>query len=596
MLGILSLLSSPAISLALAFGGVLGMLAAGVHATRANRQLIKHLLADGAACDGHLSREVIERNQTLSQRLTEQENKLSTVIRSAPVCIKVQAADGTILEINPAGTAMFEAESAEQVIGSSIYNFICPKYHERYAALTRRVFRGEEGKVEFDVVGPLKQLRRLEAHAVPMYAPDGTVNAMLAITLDVTEQQRIADEFRQNEARLRAIIESEPECVKLETADGTLLDMNPAGLAILEVTNRDRVVGKSIYRVIDPEHHAAYRAHSEAVFRGEKSTLEFRMVTSKGNWCWLETHAVPMRDGSGEVVALLGITRDVTARKQAEEKLLQRQMELAHVCRLANLNEMASGLAHELNQPLCAISTYAEAVARTLKTGDTVPKTACERLQHISAQAERAGMIIRGLRNLVAKKPMEPQAVSVNHLIRDVMELLQPEFTAKSVSVRHELADALPLALVDPIHFEQVILNLARNAADAMSHNRGPKELFIRTRGEDHRCIEISVHDNGPGVSETDIGKVFSAFYTTKENGIGMGLSISRSIIEAHNGRIGVSNNATGGACFNFTLPALASTRRSDDKAPSQECQQVVPARYRHAGKRRSGAAAHAQP
>ena len=354
--------------------------------------------------------------------------------------------------------------------------------------------------------------------------------------------------------------------MKLETADGTLLDMNPAGLAILEVTNRDQVIGKSIYRVIDPEHHAAYRAHAEAVFRGEKRTLEFRMRTRKGNWRWLDTHAVPMRDANGQVVALLGITRDITDRKLAEEKLLQRQMELAHVCRLANLGEMASGLAHEVNQPLCAISTYAEAVARTLKAGGTVPDTACERLQHICSQADRAGMIIRGLRDLVAKKPIEPQAVSVNSLVREVLELLQSEFAAMVVTVRRELADALPLAIADSIHVQQVVLNLARNAAEAMSQNRGSKELIIRTRADCHGRIEVSVQDNGPGVSEADLGKVFSPFYTTKENGIGMGLSISRSIIEAHNGQISVTNNASGGACFSFTLPALVDDRKSCDK------------------------------
>ncbi len=588
MLSDLPLLGGPAVWFTFSFGAAFGALAACAYALHAKRRLAARPLADCAACETHLYR---ERNHDLNQRLNEQESKLRILVDAAPVCIKCQTADGTILEINAAGTAMLEAESAEQVNGSSVYSFICPEYHEPYAALTQRVFRGEKGRLEFDAVGHLGQKRRFETHAVPMHGPDGEITALLGITLDLTEKQRITDESKQNEARLRAIIESEPECVKLENADGTLLDMNPAGLAILEVTNRDQVIGKSIYRVIDPEHHAAYRAHSEAVFRGEKRTLEFRMKTSKGNWCWLDTHAVPMRDANGEVVALLGITRDVTARKQTDEKLLQRQMELAHVCRLATLGEMASGLAHELNQPLCAISTYAEAVARTLKAGGTVPETACERLQHISTQAERAGMIIRGLRNLVAKKPIEPQVVSVNDLIGNVLELLQPEFAARSITVRRELADPTPLALADPIHIEQVVLNLARNATEAMSQSRGPRELVIRAGADDHGSIEITVQDNGPGVSETDMAQVFSPFYTTKENGIGMGLSISRSIIEAHNGHIAVSNNPDGGACLSFTLPAFAGPRTIHNKSALQERRRETPVSYRQARKRRSRAA-----
>lgn len=536
----------------------LGVLAAGFYAVKLNRRLISRQFVNCAACKVRLSQEAAERDQALG-RLAEQEDKLRTVIRSAPVCIKLQAMDGTILEMNPAGMAMLGAEVPDQVIEKSVYRFLCPEHRARYAALTRQVFRGEEGRLEYEVIGHRNERRRLETHAVPVHGPGEKIIALLGITRDITEQQRIAEQLKENEARLRAIIESEPECVKLEAPDGTLLDMNPAGLAILEATERDQVVGKSVYRVIAPDYHAAYHAHAERVFRGEKSTLEFQMITTRGNRRWLETHAVPMLDNRGQVVALLGITRDVTARKQAEEKLRQRQMELAHVCRLTNLGEMASGLAHELNQPLCAISTYADAVARMLKSGALVPETACETLERISAQAERAGMIIRRLRDLVAKKQPEPQAVSVNHLILDVIELLQPEFTARSVTVRRELTDMLPLAMADPIQVEQVVLNLARNAAEAMFQDPVPRELVIRTRVDGDGCIEVAVQDSGPGVSEAVMEQVFSPFFTTKENGIGMGLSISRSIIEAHGGRLWLAATETPGACFIFTLPAGAA-------------------------------------
>lgn len=182
--------------------------------------------------------------------------------------------------------------------------------------------------------------------------------------------------------------------------------------------------------------------------------------------------------------------------------------------------------------------------------------------------------------------------MSVNHLIRDVIELLQPEFTAKLVTVRSELTDALPSALADPIHVEQVVLNLARNAAEAMSQTPVPRELIIRTRVDDDGYIEVAVQDNGPRLSEAVMRQVFSPFFTTKENGIDMGLSISRSIIEAHDGRIDARNNPCGGACFSFTLPASVNMQNNYDKPQLHDRRRDTPPGYQHGQNRRSHALA----
>jgi two-component system sensor kinase FixL len=508
-----------------------------------------------------ITRHELEQIKLVAQ---ENQNRLHTIIRSAPVCIKLQSEDGTILEMNPAGMAILDAHLPEQVIGKSVYDFIVPQYHDAYRALTRQVFNDKESVLEFEVTTLGNAQRRLETHAAPLYGPEGGITALLGITIDVTEQRRIAQQLRENEARLRAIIEAEPECVKLETRDGLLLDINLSGLAMLDAVSREQVVGQTVYDFVAPEFHEAYRAHAERVFLGERSVLEFQAITLEGRRRWFETHAVPLRGADGQIAALLGVTRDTTERKQTEEKLRQRQMELAHVCRLTTMGEMASGLAHELNQPLCAVSTYADAARRMLESSGVAHEKAFETLQQISLQAERAGMIIRRIRDLVAKKQPKHEPININDLVTVVVELAQPLLTEREVTVAWDLEANLPLAAADPVEIEQVVMNLVRNAVEAMAEISGRRVLTVRTRyGADHN-IEVIVQDTGPGVPEVLADQIFSPFFTTKVRGLGIGLSISRSIIEAHNGRIWADNESGMGASFHFTLPALRPQLPSD--------------------------------
>ncbi|MGN2393192.1 PAS domain-containing protein [Pelomicrobium sp. G1] len=536
----------------------LGALASILYALHLHRQTIQRRFEACARCRVRLAEEAARRElEQIKLVSQENQNRLRTIIRSAPVCIKLQSEDGTILEMNPAGMAILDARLPEQVIGKSVYEFISPQYHDAYRALTRRVFGGEEDVLEFEVTTLSNARRRLETHAAPLYGPEGGITALLGITRDVTEQRHIAQQLRENEARLRAIIEAEPECVKLEARDGVLLDINLTGVAMLDAQSREQAIGQSVYEFVAPEFREAYRAHAERVFLGERSVLEFQVITLKGRRRWFETHAVPLRDPDGRVIALLGVTRDVTERKQTEEKLRQRQMELAHVCRLTTMGEMASGLAHELNQPLCAISTYADAVRRMLEASGAAHEKAFETLQQISAQAERAGMIIRRLRDMVAKKQPKHEPVDINDLVAGVVELAQPLLREREVTVAWGLGANLPPAVADPVEIEQVVMNLIRNAVEAMGEVNGARVLTIRTRNGPDQSIEVVVHDTGPGVPEVLADQVFSPFFTTKARGLGIGLSISRSIIEAHNGRIWADNESGTGASFHFTLPAF---------------------------------------
>lgn len=384
--------------------------------------------------------------------------------------------------------------------------------------------------------------------------------ATLRVHEQETQQRGISDRLRENEYRLRAIIESQPECMKLQSANGTVLEINPAGLALLEADSPGDVIDKPIYLFVAAEHRAAYRANVQRVFAGESVVYEFRLVTLKGRSCWMETHAAPLRDAHGGIYALLAITRDITDRRLAEERMRRHQTELARVARLATMGEMATALAHELNQPLSAIAAFARGCTRRLRAGTTPPEQMLEALDAIGEQAERAGDVIRHVRDFVRKREPELGAVDLNQVVRSVVQFADIEARQHETLVNAQVAPALPLVAADAIMIEQVIGNLVRNAIDAMAEaHSARREITIRTApAVQGQAVDVAVQDTGPGLDPRVAGQVFDPFFTTKPEGVGMGLSISRSIVESHGGRIRVDSIPGEGCCFSFTLPAAA--------------------------------------
>lgn len=386
------------------------------------------------------------------------------------------------------------------------------------------------------------------------------------------EQQGVLDRLQENEYRLRTIIESEPECVKLQAADGTVLEINPAGLRLVDADHAEDIIGKQIYDVVAQEYKAIYRENMRRVFSGESVVYEFKSITLKGRTCWMETHAVPLRDANGDVYALLGITRDITEHKWAEEQGRRHQTELARVARLSTMGEMATGLAHELNQPLAAIANFARGCIRRLRAGEVKPAELIEPLEEVCEQAERAGEIMRHVRDFVRKSEPRMTAVDINQVVRGVVKFTEHEARQHETVVTLQLAPQQPRVWADSIMVEQVICNLVRNAIEAMAETRSQRrEILIRTvpHGEDK--VEVEVVDTGPGIDEAVIDQVFDQFFTTKAEGVGMGLSISRSIVESHGGSIRAESRA-GGATFRFTLQAIPASLRRDERRYSLHC------------------------
>ena len=277
--------------------------------------------------------------------------------------------------------------------------------------------------------------------------------------------------------------------------------------------------------------------------------LNFR---KNGKNFWSSLRIAPVRDTNGAITHYVGIQTDITLMKQRDSEIEEQREELLHVTRVGKLAEFVSSLAHEISQPLTAILSYAQAAQRIL--ADREPQLQ-EILQFIINDDQRASEVIRRLRSLLKKNKPTFEPLDINALINDTVTLIMTHITVKDKVVKFELASNLPLIQGDRIQLQQVLLNLISNSLEAMEASKDSLELLIRTLRKNPDLIMVEVKDSGCGIPEENMKKLFAHFFTSKPDGLGMGLSISRSIVEAHGGLLEAENNPDRGATFYFTIP-----------------------------------------
>jgi PAS domain S-box-containing protein len=290
---------------------------------------------------------------------------------------------------------------------------------------------------------------------------------------------------------------------------------------------------------------------------------ELRARHASGEWRWIHCrNIVYTRAASGEPLQILGTAQDVSERKRTDERLRAHEAQLAHVLRVSSLGELTAGLAHELNQPLASIVSFAKGCARRLRAGRAEPDAFAAVMDQIASEALRAGAIITRLRSLVRREEPMREPADANELVRGVALLLQPEARRLGGRIELQLADDLPALHVDRIQIEQVVMNLARNGLEAMQQTPAPRRLLtLSTALADEGSVRIAVRDRGSGIADVDPERVFEPFYTTKEpdehghGGTGLGLSVCRQIIEQHHGRIRVESVVGKGSTFTVKLP-----------------------------------------
>jgi PAS domain S-box-containing protein len=325
------------------------------------------------------------------------------------------------------------------------------------------------------------------------------------------------------------------------------------GFAPLEKLDFDR-----FRSTVHPEdREAVLRAVESSLRTGAEYTSEYRVILPDGRLRWIAGRGHVEFSGNGQPVRMRGASLDITKRKQAEEQVARQRNEMAHLSRVSTLGELSGSIAHELNLPLSAILTNAQAAQRILANGADLAEVRAI-LNDIVSEDKRAGEVIHRLRQWLKKERVQQQSLQINEVVDDVLKLIRGDLVNQKVTVDTELARNLPAVTGDPVELQQVLLNLVVNACDAMTDCNGPeRRMLIRTGIENSsNAVVVSVTDPGSGIPEEKLEEIFEPFFTTKEKGMGLGLSVCRTITAAHRGKLWATNNTDRGATFYFSLPA----------------------------------------
>lgn len=382
---------------------------------------------------------------------------------------------------------------------------------------------------------------------------------------NAAERESAAQAYKRAEGarnNLAAIVETSDDAILSKNPEGMITSWN-AGAEKMFGYSASEIVGKDYSILAPPDLKGEARRILERVNRGESMDhLETVRVSKEGMRIDVSLTISPIKNERGMIVGASSIARDITARKKAEVEELQHRTELAHLSRVTMLGELSGSLAHELNQPLTAILSNAQAAQRFLAHDDVDLKEVRDILNDIVKQDKRAGEVIHRLRLMLKKSTVEHQPLDLNDVVSEVLKLVRNDLLNQRVTGQMELAPELPVIVGDRVQLQQVVLNLVMNGCDAIATGpSGDRRLIIRTELNNGQGIRVSVADQGVGLAPDNLEKVFEPFFSTKPHGMGLGLSVCRTIIAAHGGKLWAANNSDRGATFYFTIPTHPELR-----------------------------------
>ncbi len=495
-----------------------------------------------------VSIEDLSERHRIEEAIRESRRTLQTLIDATEDTVMLLDTTGTIRVINLAG-ARHMSKTPPDVVGRRIEETFPLDQARAISRLVEEVIA--TGK-------PLRQEversdRWLEYDIHPADELAGKKVATVYIR-DITTRRRAEEALRLSEQRFRAILDHSPTAIYLKDNEGRYVLVNRR---FVESFGLDREpIGETAFAFQRRELAEAIRKQDRKVLTsGKPMTIEREMPHPNGEVRNEVSTKFPIFGPSGMVTGVGGITTDITDLKAAERKAHELEVALAHVSRLSTMGEMATGFAHELNQPLAAINNYVQGIIHRFAANDISREEMTSVLERVSQQARRAGDIIRRIRLFVRKEEPETAPMDLNAAIRDAVDLLNSEAPRHELTIDLHLDESLPAVEADAVQIQQVVLNLARNGIDAMDETQAEtRRLTIRT-GRHRDGVEVRVEDTGSGLTEEIRARLFEPFFTTKRTGMGMGLLICRSIIEAHGGRVSVSARGPRGAVSRFTLP-----------------------------------------
>jgi PAS domain S-box-containing protein len=372
------------------------------------------------------------------------------------------------------------------------------------------------------------------------------------------EELRFMKESLQNsENRLQAIADSSPSLIFLKDTQGHYVLVNK-GVERAVGTTREQIIGKSDEDLFAPHQAEVFRANDlEVLNTGAALQFEQFVLTDSGPR-WSIVQKFPLFDAGGTICSIGGIVTDISERKRAEEALREAREELARVSRLTAMGQLTASIAHEINQPLTAIVANSDTCLHWLGINQPDLGKARAAAERMARDARHASNIIAHIRSLMNKTVSERALVDINQLIQGVLDLTHGEMRKRKVSVDIELSKSIPMIFGDRVQLQQVILNLVLNSIEAMTPVRDrPRRLLVKSQPHGTNNIEVSLHDTGVGFDSALADRIFDAFFTTKPNGTGMGLSICRSIVEAHGGQVSAIRGTPHGAVFQVKLPMV---------------------------------------
>jgi PAS domain S-box-containing protein len=419
---------------------------------------------------------------------------------------------------------------------------------------------GESGEIEARLRRNDGVYRWFLIRAQPFRDESGKIVRWYGTSTDIDDRKRAQAQVEQAYLRLA-------EAQRLSKTGSFITDLiaddhdwSEEAFRIFEFDPAAKVTVKMIRDIVHPEDLPTFDAVIARGLTGTDVDFEFRIVTSRGAVKYVHTLARVMAQSGGRPL-FIGALQDITESKVAEEALDRARSELAHVARVTTLNALTASIAHEINQPLSGIVTNASTCLRMLNGDPPNVDGARETARRTIRDGNRASDVIARLRALFSKREFMPEPLDLNEATREVIALSLSDLQRNRVVLRSELAEGLPPVVGDRVQLQQVLLNLLRNASDAMvGVEERPRELLIRTGRERDDRVRLSVQDVGTGINPQDIDRLFEAFYTTKAGGMGIGLSVSRSIIERHQGRLWAEANDGPGATFSFSLPCRSES------------------------------------
>jgi PAS domain S-box-containing protein len=501
-------------------------------------------------------RKATEENVQLQSDIQARDKKIRRLVDSNIIGIIIWEVEGRILEANDEFLRMVGYDREDLTAG-----------HLHRTAMTPPEWRDRDARTvaELKRIGTAqpfeKEYVRKDGSRVPVLIggamfEEGTSQGV-GFVLDLTERKRAVEALRQSEERFRTLVQFSFDVYWETDAQHRFIHQEFAE-NLADAPELGSEIGKTRWDVpyLEPDEEA-WRKHRETLdahlpFRD----FELARPAPDGSKRYVSVSGLPVFDDTGRFVGYRGVGRHITERRLAEEALRAMQAELAHVNRVTTMGELSASIAHEVNQPIAATVANAQAALRWLRAQPPDLDEVRASLSRIAEDGKRAGNVISGIRALINKVPPRKDRFDLNEAVLEMVVLTRSEVLNHGILLQTELAPGLPRVDGDRTQLQQVILNLILNAIEAMgSTDEGKRELRINTEREAAGGVLVTVRDSGPGLDPADTERVFTAFYTTKPKGMGMGLAICRSMVEAHGGRMWASANEPRGAVFQFTLP-----------------------------------------